>query len=38
LSLDDAWLNRLAYVQVALMAILAVRLLRWPFAPAAGER
>ncbi len=35
LSLDDVWLNRLAYVQVALMAVLAYRLLRWNPAPAA---
>jgi RsiW-degrading membrane proteinase PrsW (M82 family) len=33
LSLDDVWLNRLAYVQVALMAVLAFRLIRWNLAP-----
>lgn len=33
LSLDDAWLNRLAYVQVALMVLLAWRLMRWRPAP-----
>src|SRR5262249_53972641 len=33
LSLDDAWLTRLAYLQVVLMAILAWRLMRWRFTP-----
>lgn len=33
LSLDDAWLNRLAYVQVVLMVLLAWRLLRRRPAP-----
>jgi RsiW-degrading membrane proteinase PrsW (M82 family) len=35
LSLDDAWLNRLAYVQVVLMVVLAWRLMRWRLTPVA---
>lgn len=35
LSLDDEWLNRLAYVQVVLMALFAWRLMRLRLAPVA---